>query len=146
MLCGGRNTLNKNHWRVWGVRAVSQPHWVCPRSRRVRFPSLHCSAPGSSAGELSDAGPGLRALLSSKPLRFRFSGTPPRCRLGWVCVLCPSQVQAAQATRCLESALSPGGGCVLSPPRSQLLGFLGAQWARLLRCAACLLWGADLWL
>ena len=38
-----------------------------------------------------------------------FLGTPQRHRLGWVCVLCPSQVRAAQATRCLASTLSPGG-------------------------------------
>ena len=27
----------------WGVLAVSGPHWVCPRSWRVCFPSLHYS-------------------------------------------------------------------------------------------------------
>ena len=62
-----------------------------------------------SAGELSKAGPAFRALPRSKPLRFRFSGTPQRHRLRWVCILCPSQVRAAQATRCLASTLSPGG-------------------------------------
>ena len=36
--------------------------------------------------------------------------------------------------------------CILSPPRSQPLGFLGAQWERRRRCAVCLFWGADLWL
>ena len=46
--------------------------------------------------ELSEAGPGLCALPRSKSLRFRFLGTPQRCRLGWASVLCPSQVQAAQ--------------------------------------------------
>ena len=30
--------------------------------------------------------------------------------------------------------------------QSQPLGFLGEQWERHLRCAVCLLWGADLWL
>ena len=40
-------------------------------------------APGGSAGELSKAGPGVRALPRSKPLRFRFSGTPQRHRLSW---------------------------------------------------------------
>ena len=34
--------------------------------------------------------------------------------------------------------------CVLSPPRSQPLGFLGVQLH--LRCAMCLFWEADLWL
>ena len=43
LLRGGRNTANKYHWRVWGVLAVSQPHWVCPCSRSVCFPSLHRS-------------------------------------------------------------------------------------------------------
>ena len=49
-------------------------------------------APGCFAGELSKVGPGLHALPRSKPLRFRFSGTPQRHRLNWACVLCPSQV------------------------------------------------------
>ena len=40
---GQRNTANKYHWRVWGVLAVYGPHWVCPSSRRLCFPSLHCS-------------------------------------------------------------------------------------------------------
>ena len=45
------------------------------------------------------------------------SGTPQRRRLGWACVLCPSQVRAAQATRCLTSALSPGGAvCLITSP------------------------------
>jgi len=47
---------------------------------------------------LQGMGPGLRALPKSKPLWFRFSGTPQRHRLGWACILCPSQVLAAQAT------------------------------------------------
>ena len=70
------------------------------------FPVDTAQAPGCSAGKLSKACPGLRALPRTKPLMFRFSGTPQRHSLGWVCVLCPSQVWAAQATRCLVSALS----------------------------------------
>ena len=58
---------------------------------------------------LQGVGPGLRAPPSSKPLRFRFLGSPRRHRLSWACVLCPSEVQEAQATRCLASAHSPGG-------------------------------------
>ena len=30
VLWGGRNTVNKYHWRVWGVLAVYGPHWICP--------------------------------------------------------------------------------------------------------------------
>ena len=89
--------------------------------------------------ELSEASHVLSALPRSKRLRFRFLGPPQRHKLDWACVLCPSLVQAAQVNRCLAS-------CDLSPPLSQMLGFLGVQQARLLRCAVCLLWGADLWL
>ena len=71
---------------------------------------------------------------------------PQRHRLSWACVLCPSQVPAAQPTRCLASTLFPAGLCILSTPWSQLLGFLGAPQEFCLRCAMYLLWGADLWL
>ena len=50
------------------------------------------------------AGPGLPVPPRSKPLRFRHSGSPLRRRLGWACILCSSQVQAAQVMRCLASA------------------------------------------
>ena len=72
------------------------------------FSVYTAQAPGCSTGKLSIAGPGLHALPRSKPLRFRFSGTPQRHRFSSACVLCPSQVSTAQVTRCLASALSPG--------------------------------------
>ena len=103
MLWGGRNTANKQHWRVL---TVSQPHWVCPRSLRVCFPCLHCLGSRLLCWELSEASPGLYALPRSKLLRFRYSGTPQKCRLGWACVLCPSQVRAAQVARCLASVVT----------------------------------------
>ena len=109
MLWGARNTANKYHWRGWGVLAVYGPHWVCPISQRVCFPSLHCSGSRLLFRETLQAGPGFHALPKSKLLRFRFLGTPQKHRLGWACVLCPSQVRAAQVTRCLASAHSPGG-------------------------------------
>ena len=102
MLWGGRNTANEYHWHVL---TVSELHWVCPHSWRVWFPSLHCSGSRLLCQELSNAGPGLHALPKSKPLRF--SGTPQRCRLGWACVLCLSQVWAAKVTRCLASTVAP---------------------------------------
>ena len=65
------------------------------------------------------------ALPRTKPLRFRFLGISQWYRLSWACVLCPSQIQAAWATKWLENALFPAGWCILSPPPSQPLGFLG---------------------
>ena len=126
---GGRNTANKYHWCVF---TVIQPHWVCPCSWRVCFPSLHCWDFRLLSWELSDAGPGLHALPRCKPLRFRFSVSPQRCRLGWACVLRPCQVQAAQVTRSLAHIVSPSWRLWLPPPWSQLLGFLSVQWACLL--------------
>ena len=82
VLWGGRNTASKC---LQGVLVVSRPHRVCPRSQRVCFPSLHCSGSRLLCRELSDAGPGLHALPRSKPLRFRFSGTPQRHRIGCAC-------------------------------------------------------------
>ena len=143
---GERTTANKHRWGVWGALAVSGPHWVCPTHGVCAVPVYTAQAPGCSAGDLSKASSGLHALPRSKPLRFRFSGTSQGHRLGWACVLCPSQVRAARATRSLGSACSPGGLCVLSPPPSQLLSFPGAQRENRLWWAVCLLWGADLWL
>ena len=74
----------------------------------------------------SEAGPGLHAPPRSKPLRFRHSGSPQRCRISWACVLCPSQVQVAQV-------FGEHGQCDLLPLPSLLLSFLGVQPARLLR-------------
>ena len=85
---------------------VSRPHWVCPHSWHVCFPYLHCLGSRLLCRKLSEANPGLYALPRSKPLMFRHSGSPQRCRLCWACVLCPSQVQATQVTRCLASAVT----------------------------------------
>ena len=108
VLWGARNTANKYQWCVWGVLAVFGPQWAQTHGV-CAFPVYTAQAPGCSVGELSKAGPELHALSRSRPLRFRFSGTPQRHRLSWACVMCPSQVRAAQETRCLASAHSAGG-------------------------------------
>ena len=109
------------------------------------FPVYTAQTPGCSAGELSKVGPGFRVLPRSKFLRFWFSGTPQRHRLRWACVLCPSQVQGAQATRCLVSTLSQAVRLNHLPSPSCLVSWAYCKRA-VLRCAVCLLWGADLWL
>ena len=87
------------------------PLMVC-----VCFPIYTAQALGCSAGELSKVGPGLRALPMSKPLRFRFLGTPQRHSVGPVFCALPrsEQLRRPGAWR----AVSPGGECILSPPRS----------------------------
>ena len=120
---GGRGgTLQTRITGVCGERSQCLGHTgVAPCSHVCAFLVYTALAPGRSAGDLSKAGPGLRALPWSKLLRFRFLCTPQRQRLGWVCVLCPSQVRAARVTGCLVRSLSPGGGCISSPAQSQLL-------------------------
>ena len=76
--------------------------------------------------ELCEAGPGLHAPPRSNPLRFRHPVAPQRLRLGWACVLCPSQVRAARV-------FGERGRCDSSPLPSLRLGFLGVQLAHLLR-------------
>ena len=129
-------TWQTNTTGMCGERSQCLGHTgFAPLTRSVCFPRLHCSGSRLLCRELSKAGPGLCALPRSTPLRLRFTGTPQRHGLSWACVLCPSQVQAAQVTRCLTRALLPARRCVSSTPRSQPLGFLGAQRERRLRCA-----------
>ena len=65
VLWGGRHTANKYRRRVWGVLAVYGTHWVCYSTRQ-------------------------HVLPRSEPLGF--SNTLQVHRLGWACILCPSQV------------------------------------------------------
>ena len=146
VLWGGRNTPNKYHSCVGSARSVWTTLGLPQLTAVCAFWVYTAQAPGCSEGELTKAGPGFCAPPRCKLLRFRLLSTPQRHRLSWACVLCPFQVQAAQETRCLMNALSPGEHHVLSPPLFQPLGFLGAQGEHCLRRAVCLLWGADLWL
>ena len=77
-----------------------------PHSQSMCPPCPHCSGSRLLRREPSQAGPGLHAPPRSKLLRFRHLGSPQRCRLGWACVLCPSQVRAAQVMRCLASEVA----------------------------------------
>ena len=99
-LCGERDAANNTGVcsQCPGYTGFAPTHGVC-------FPCLHCLGSRLLFWELSEAGPGLYALPKSKPPRFRYSGSPQRRRLSWACVLCPSQVQAAQVTRCLVSTV-----------------------------------------
>ena len=100
-------TLQTNITGMCGECSQCLGHTVfAPAHVMCAFPVYTSQTLGCSDGELSEVGPGLHALPRSKLLRFRFSGIPQRRRLGWACVLCPSQVQAAQVTRCLASAVA----------------------------------------
>ena len=69
---------------------------------------------------------------------FRSSGTPHRHRLGWACVLCPSQGSSGDQVLGMHALPAEWWSYHLPGPRPLV------SWAHHLRCAVCLLWGADL--
>ena len=123
----GREEHCKHITGVYGECSQCVDHTgFAPANSTCAFPVYTAQAPCCSAWELSKVGPGFCALPSSKLLRFRFSGTPQRHRLGWACVLCPSQAQGAQVTRCLVSAVTPRWAWfVLLPPSVPATRFSG---------------------
>ena len=134
--CGKGETLQTNITGMCGECSQCLGHsGFAPTHRACAFPVYTAQAPGCSAGELSKVGPGFRALPRSKPLRFRFLGTPQGHRLSWACVLCPSQVRAAQVTRCLASAVSPRWGVRLITSCVPVTRFSG--WLQACSCQVC---------
>ena len=108
---------------------MSRPHWVCPCSWCVCFPSLHCSGSRFLCREQALGCmhfPGLSHSGSGSQLLHKVTG--------WACVSCPSMVRAAQATRCLVSALSPDAVLLITSP-SQPLSFQGLPISSV--CAMC---------
>ena len=103
--CGEGGTLQTNNT---GVCSQCLSHTgSAPTHCACSLPAHTAQALGCSARNPSVACPGLLAPPRSKPLRFRHWGSPQRCRLSWACVLCPSQVRAAQVARCLASTVTP---------------------------------------
>ena len=132
VLWGGRGAADKYDWPVWGALAVFRPHWVCPAHGLCAFPVTLLRVQAALLG----AGPELRALPRPKPLRFRFSGTPQRCRLRWACVLCLPGLSSSGRQELDECTCSR---CrVPYPLRGPSLSF------QLVQCSSCLSWGADL--
>ena len=127
LCCGEVGALQTNATGVCGECFQCLSHTgFAPTHGVCAFLVYTAQALGCSVKELSKAGPGLRVLPRSKLLRFRFSGSPQRHRVGWACVLCHSQVRAAQAIRCLVNALPLGGMVTLITSLVLALGFPGA--------------------
>ena len=77
LYCGEGGTLQTNITGMCGVCSQGVDHTGFPTAHGMwTFLVYTVQAPGCSAGELSKAGPGLYALPGSKPLRFRYWGTP----------------------------------------------------------------------
>ena len=104
-----------------GHTGFAPAHSVCA------FPVYTAQAPDCSSGELSKAGLGLHALPRSKPLRFRFLGTPQRhTRLGLRFVPFPGP--SSSGDQVLGGCTVPRCVVRLITSPSQPLGFLSVQW------------------
>ena len=123
-----------------GHTGFAPAHGVCA------FLVYTAQAPGYSAGELSKRALGCMHFpgLSCPGSGFLGYSTKAQTWLGLHFVPFPGL--SSSGDQVLGELTLPAGRCVLSPPRSQLLGFLRVQRERCLRCAVCLLWGFDLWL
>ena len=133
LCCGEGGTLKTNITGMCGECSQCLGHTgFAPAHGVCAFLVYTAQAPGCSAGELSKAGPGLHALPRSKPLRFRFLGTPQRRFVPFpgqsssgdqVLGECTLLVYTAQVPGCSARELSivGPGFCVLA--RSKLLRF-----------------------
>ena len=119
MLWGGRNTANKYHWCVGVVLALSQPHWVCPHSRHMCFPGLHCLDFRLLCRERAlgcKHFPGLSCSGSESRVLHKDADSvePAFCAIPQ-----SDQLRRPDAWR----VHTPQERCILSPPQSQPLGF-----------------------
>ena len=138
---GGRSTANKYHWRVWGVVAVYGPHWVCPSSQQCEL----------SRSTLLGVQVALQGNCPKRALYFvHFPGSG-----SWVLHNATDSVGRVFCALPRSEQLRQPGVWQVHCPRwavrlnhlpisSRSLGFPGALQEHHLRCAVCLLWGADL--
>ena len=106
LCCREGGTMQTNITGMCGECLQCMDHTgFAPAHGTCAFPVYTAQGPGSSERQLTKAGRALHAFPRSKLLRFRFFGTLQRHRHSWASVLCPYQVQAARATRCLVNTL-----------------------------------------
>ena len=108
LCCGWGGTLQTNITGVCGecVPCMDYTGFATAQGGMC-FLGLHCSGSRVLCRGTVQSRPCI--LCTSRSKLLRFSGTLQGHRLGGARVLCPSQVRAAQATRCLANALSQVG-------------------------------------
>ena len=137
LCCGEGATLQTNITGICGefLQCMDNTGFA-PAHSTCAFTVYTGQAPGFSAGDLSKVRPEFCDLPRSKLLRLRFSGTESVEH-----EFCAFPGLSSSGDQVLGEHPVPGGLCILSPPRSQPFGVLGAPQECRLRCAVCLLWG-----
>ena len=141
--CGEGGTLQTNNTGMCGEFLQCMDYTgFAPAQGVCAFPVYTAQALGCSTGKLSKVGPGFCVLsCSGSGSRVLHKGTDS---VGHVFCALPRLEQLRRPDA--WQAHCPRWAVFCSPPWSQTLGFLGVLQEHRLRCAVCLLWGADLWL
>ena len=109
LCCWEGGTLQTNITGMCGECSQCMDHTgFAPAQGGMCFLGLYCSGSRVPWRGTVQSGPVFRTLPRSKLLWL--SGTLQGHSLGWVCILCPSQVRAAQV---LGECTVPGGLCIL---------------------------------
>ena len=122
---------------VWATLGLPQLMVVCAS------PVFIAQALGCSAGMLSKADPAFPALPRSKLLRFRFSATPQRHRLGWGAFV-PFLGPSSSGDQVLGECTVLGGPCILITSLILVARCPGCAVRAPSQVCHILLWGADL--
>ena len=112
--CGKGGTLQANITGMCGECLQCMDHTgFAPVHSSMCFLGLNCSGSRVLCRALSKAGPAFCALPRSKPLRFRFSGTPQGHRLSWACFFVPLPGPSSSVNPVLGEHTVPVGLCIL---------------------------------
>ena len=122
LCCGEGGTLQTNITGMCGECSQCLGYTgFAPACGVCAFTVYTAQAPGCSAGELSKVGPGLHAHPRSKPLRFRFSGTPQRPYSGGPVFCTLSSTKQLRHQVLSERTLPRRGGASHHLPRPSCL-------------------------
>ena len=114
LCCRERGTMQTNITGMCGECLQCMDHTgFAPVHSSMCFPGLNCSGSRVLCRALSKAGPAFCALPRSKPLRFRFSGTPQGHRLSWACFFVPLPGPSSSGNPVLGEHTVPVGPCIL---------------------------------
>ena len=117
LLWGGRNTVNKYYWHVWGVLTEYGPYWICPQLMQcVLSRSTLLRLRVALQGELSKVGPVFFALPRSEQLR---QPSGKYAVPGGLCILITPLVPATWFPR--STMRAPSQVCCVTPLGSRFL-------------------------